>query len=307
MTRRNQTFTAPASLGSRVALAVVSAIVALFALVMPREVRAHGELLIQIGLVTRQIEATHDNPAPLFLKRGELHREHQDWEAAIADYARAADAAPDLVDVDFRRALLLLDLCELEGARALLDSVLAREPQHGQALIARARALAQSGRRNLAIADFRRGIELLVELDPEIFYELAEALDSEGHADEALRQLDEGIQRFGPTVSLQGYAVELELRRNNVDGAVARLDTLIARAVRKESWLARRGEMMLAAGRTAEARQSFEVALAEIDTLPSRLQTGAAMTDLRARVRAALATIAPPAPGSGATPLAHGS
>jgi tetratricopeptide (TPR) repeat protein len=265
-----------------------------------QDARAHGELLIQIAAVTRQIEAAAGNPASLYLRRGDLHREHRDWDEALADYARAASHDPKLLAVDFSRAQLLADRGEPESARVLLDDVLKRDPSLGEAFITRARVLVQLGHRAEAIADFRRGLQHVKEPQPEYFVELAEALDAEGRAEEALRQLDAGIQKFGPTVPLQGHAVELELRRENPDGAVRRLDEMMEGALRKESWLARRGDILARAGRLAEARQSYEVSLAAINILPPRLQQGPAMVELRSNVNATLKALssAPPAPGT---------
>ena len=121
--------------------------------------------------------------------------------------------------------------------------------------------------------------------------ELAQALTAEGQVAEALRALDEGIRKLGPIVPLQGYALDLELGRKNNDAALARLETILARALRKESWFARRGDILLVVGRTAEARKSYEAALAAVKRLPGRLQQGPAMVKLQAHVNAALAGI----------------
>jgi hypothetical protein len=66
--------------------------------------------------------------------------------------------------------------------------------------------------------------------------------------------------------------------------------------MRKESWFTWRGDILLEAGRTADARKSYEAALAAVNRLPGRLQQGPAMVRLQAHVHAALAGItnAPP-------------
>lgn len=268
---------------------LASATVLVIAVAVPQSVRAHGELLIRIAAVTRQIEAATNNLAALYLERGELHREHRSWEAAGSDYARAAQLAPSLTAVDFCRAMMLADSGQLDAARAMFDKVLARCPTDGEAFIGRARVLVKLGQHKPAAADFRHGLELLSEPKPDYFLELAQALVEQGQADEALRSLDEGMKRFGSIVTLQSYALDLELRRKNNDAALARLDTILERSERKENWFARRGDILLAAGRLAEARKSLEAALAAVHTLPLRLQQGPAMLKLQSRVNAALA------------------
>src|SRR5262245_61779107 len=82
------------------------ALVTVFAtlLLLPAAAYAHGELLIRIGALSRQIAT---NPAPqLYLNRGELYREDRNWEAAERDYFQAAKLGVPLDSVDFCRAQL---------------------------------------------------------------------------------------------------------------------------------------------------------------------------------------------------------
>lgn len=273
------------------------------AVVAPPSAQAHGELLIRIAAVTRQIEATTNNPAQLYLERGELHREHLGWEEAGADYARAAQFDPNLAAVDFCRAKLLADSGQLEAARAMFDKVLARSPTDGEAFVGRARVLARLGQRQPAVADYRRGLHLTREPEPEYFQELAQLLEIEGKLDEAVRCLDDGIRKLGFVAALQSYALDLELKRGKHDAALVRLETILARAMRKETWLARRGDILLAAGRPAEAGKSFEASLETVKTLPLRIQQGPAMLNLQAHIHAALAALTnAPATGKASAP-----
>jgi predicted negative regulator of RcsB-dependent stress response len=59
---------------------------------------------------------------------------------------------------------------------------------------------------------------------------------------------------------------------------------------RKESWLARRGDILAGAGREPEARAAYAAALAAIEALPRSARRTAAMVSLEKHVRAALAT-----------------
>jgi tetratricopeptide (TPR) repeat protein len=266
-------------------------------LVQPSAVRGHGEVHLRILALTQQIEKATNNAAQLYLERGELEREHGLWEAAAADYDRVAELAPDLPGVDLGRARLAADRGQLDVARAIYDRALQRHPGDGECLVGRARVLMKLDQRQAAIADYWSGLERLREPQPEYVLELARALAAEGQVEEALRALDEGIRKLGPILQLQGYALELELGRKNNDAALARLETILARAMRKESWFARRGDILLEAGRPAEARNSYEAALAAVKRLPGRLQQSPSMVKLLTHINAALAGIAqgPPA------------
>jgi tetratricopeptide (TPR) repeat protein len=271
--------------------------VLIFAVSQPQAAWAHGDLHLRILALSQQIEAATNNPAQLYLERGELQREHGEWNVASADYDRAAQLDPKLPGVDFCRAKLLADRGQLEAARAMFDQALQRTPGDGDCFIGRARVLVRLSLRQAAIADYWRGLDRLREPQPEYVVELAQALATEGQVAEALRALDAGIKKLGPIVPLQGYAVDLELGRKESDAALARIETILARALRKESWFARRGDILLEAGRITEARKAYELALAAVNRLPGRLQQGPAMVKLRGHVTAALAglTNAPPA------------
>jgi tetratricopeptide (TPR) repeat protein len=270
-------------------LAIAAILIALF--VRPEAARAHGDVHLRILALTQRIEAATNNPARLYLERGELQREHGLWEAAAADYDRAAQLDPGLAGVDFCRAKLLADRGELDAARAMFDRALQRNPADGECWVGRARVRLKLGQRTAAIADFRRGLELLPRPEADYVRELAETLATAGDVEGALRSLDEGIKKLGPIVPLQGYALNLELGRKNPDAALARLETILAGTARKEKWFARRGDILVVVGRAAEARKSYEAALAAINRLPGPLQQGPAMIELRGHVDAALSGI----------------
>ncbi len=226
--------------------------------------------------------------ASLYLKRGELYRLHRDWRRAAADYERAARLDPRLAAVDFARGRMLFEAGQNRAAKSALDRFLRAEADHAEALTTRARVLVRLGQRAEAAQDFTRALALAPE--PELFVERAAAIAAAGapHTREALEGLDEGIARYGPLVTLQLPAIELELREGRYDAALARLETVAAQSPRQESWLARRGDILLRAGRAEEARTAYAAALAALEQLPAPRRRTRAVAELEAHVRAAL-------------------
>lgn len=251
--------------------------------------RGHGDLHEQIKQVTEQIAKDPKN-AELYLKRGELHRAHQEWDQAQADYARAVSLDPGLSVVDFTRGRMFLEAGWAHSAKVSLDRFLRKQTNHVEGLTARARALVKLEQRLDAAHDYTEAIRHAPGGRPELYIERAQALAGEGeaHFAEALRGLDEGMQKMGLLVTLQLYAIDVELKRKNFDAALERLEKIAAQSPRKETWLARRGEILQQAGRKAEARKAYESALQAIATLPPARRNVPAMIELEKRIKAAI-------------------
>ena len=254
---------------------------------------AHDGLHEQLAEVNARIKRAPLD-ANLYLKRGELYRLHQDWRRAEADYNRAARLQPGLAIVDLARGKMLFEAGRPKAAKIPLDRFLLSQPQDLEALVTRARVLVKLGRRFEAGKDFTTAISLSPQSQPELFIERARSIADEpgnnpDNIGEALRGLDEGLTKLGPLVTLQLYAVELELRRKSYDKALARLETIAAQSPRKETWLFRRGEILLLGGRKMEAREAFANALAALESLPLHRRRTRSVANLEERLRTALA------------------
>ena len=253
---------------------------------LPSLTQAHEGLHEQIAAITAKIKRDPKN-ASLYLQRGELHRLHYAWSRAAADYDRAARLQPGLTIVDLARGKMLFESGRFQRAKLVLDRFLTQQPNHFDAVMTRARVLAKLGSTAGAVNDFTRAIAQ--SPDPELYLERAETIVRDGmHIDKALSGLDEGIKQLGPIVTLQLAAIELELRRQNFEGALSRLDLIAAQSERKEAWLVRRGEILKLAGRDEEARAAFNAALVAIESLPPARRQSRAVTELQVRARSAL-------------------
>ena len=262
--------------------------------ILPSRLLAHGDLHEQIHHVTEQIAKDPKN-SELYLRRGELRRMHQEWDLAQADYDQAVALNPSLAIVDFTRGRMFLEANWPHSAKICLDRFLLRNTNHVEGFIARARTLVKLEKPLDAARDFTTAIRYAPEGRPELYIERAEALASAGdkHYAEALRGLDEGVERLGSLVTIQLHAIDLELKLKQFDAALARLEKIAAQSPRKETWLARRGEILLQAGRREESRAAYEQALKALDTLPPGRRNVPAMNELERRIKAALEATRP--------------
>src|SRR5688572_19884384 len=104
-------------------------------LARPSPAPAHGDLHDQIATVTRQINRDPTN-ASAYLKRGELHRVHGAWEAALGDYEQVTRLDPHFGAIDYFRGRMLLEANRPKPARECLNRFLTSQPDHAEALIA---------------------------------------------------------------------------------------------------------------------------------------------------------------------------
>lgn len=247
---------------------------------------AHGPLHGQISELDAQLEQQPAN-AELLLRRADLHRLDGNATAAMADLTVVEKITPVLEGLWWVRGRLLVEQQRPEAALVDLTRWLERYPRHEGALTVRARVREQTQDFAGAVVDYTHAIAAADNPGPDLFLARARAQRQQGpeHFEAALCGLDEGIARLGNLVTLQLEAIELERALARTDGALARLDVLIRQAARKESWHARRAELLHHANRSAEAQQAWKQSLEACLALSPRLRQTRATQELEQRVR----------------------
>ena len=258
-------------------------------LAVPSVSPAHGPTRRAIDEISVRIAAGGASFGD-FLSRGELYRIERDWSSAERDFDRAAQLEPRSPAIALARGALHLDQGQHARAKTAMDRLLSDHPNHPEALRIRAQASIGLGLPLEAARDLDRRIVVDPRPSPDHYVERARLLAGCGDRflNRAVRGQDEGIARFGPIVSLQFCAIELETKQGNFDSALARLDAIAPQFDRKEVVLERRGEILAAAGRDTEARDAFQAALAAIESAPSERRGSESTRELESRLRASL-------------------
>ncbi len=248
---------------------------------------AHGDLHEVIDGVTKAIADTPDNAA-LFLRRAELYRLHHDWAAAEADYGHAIRLQPELSVVKLGLAQVRLAQGRERAGLQLLDDFLVSTPAHPGARALRADILERRGDWQKADAD----LAVAVASSPESFYatKRSELLERHGRTDAAVRCLDEASRRHGRVPVLDQRAIAIEERAGHIDGALKRVEDLIAKEPRPDVWLARKAQLLAKSGRMAEAQAAWQEAGAAFAKVPANMRGMAANCKLAAEIRAGLET-----------------
>lgn len=285
-------------------------VLAFTALLLLNDALAHPSIDVQVADLTERI-ARNPSDAGLFLKRGELHRIHEDRDAARTDFEKARSLDPALHLVDLAIGKLEFDLGNPGAALAAFDRYLAANPGDPGGLVLRGDALLRLGRPAAAAEAYDGAIRGRIAVgaapSPELFIARSRARTEAGaeQRDRALAEIDEGIALLGRPITLEVEALDLEVALGRIDAAIARLDRLASSSNRPEAWFVRRGEILEKAGRSAEARRSYDAALASIETLPAGRREIRAVADLESRSRAALGRLPQTQASLGAKPNDH--
>jgi tetratricopeptide (TPR) repeat protein len=254
---------------------------------------ADEEIQQHIRELTQKIQKDPRQPN-LFVQRGELFFADADWDGALADFEYAGILNPKLATLDLLRGRVFAGAKWWRVAKGCLDRFLLVQTNHAEALILRGRVLVQLGQRLAAVQDLTRA--LATDPRPDLFIERAQYLEAEGeaHYAPALEGVEEGIKKLGPLITLEVTALDLELKQKKVEAALTRVDALTTQANRKESWLARRGDILRDAGRPDEARTAYQGALAALDKVPPVRRNVPAMQELEKQIRASLQALGAP-------------
>jgi len=258
----------------------------LLLLVLTPGAAAHEGLHEQIMRITERL--AREPNAELFLQRGELHRLHGNWKSAERDYLRARKLHPGLTTVDLCRGLLSLDRGRGEEALKPLRRFVTSNAEDARGHLALARALSLTGKAAEAANAFAAAFEHIVDPDPDLLLQYVHAVAAARGPADALQQLDAWQTRIGPVVTLQLAAIDLEVASGRYDEALRRIDAAMGGAVRKETWLERKRDILLRAGREADALLVYRAALEALSLLPPERRFTRGMQQLEERLRRAI-------------------
>ncbi len=251
-------------------------------------IRAHGDDQLLIDALTEELAKAPE--ADLFIRRGELFRHHQEWAKAAADFESAAKLEPRLGIIDFFRARLWLEAGDPLKAQPFVERYVKDTPDEAEGWFLRGDIRAALGQHEAGAQDYVAGLQKTPRPRPEHYLRRAKVLAMAPTPEPAriLAAIDEGILRIGPVVSLVDYAIAIEIEHNNFAGALTRIDEAMKHAPRRESWLVRKGDILVKSGRAEEAVASYRAALSAIDELPARYRETVPIEKLQRDARNAI-------------------
>jgi predicted Zn-dependent protease len=234
----------------------------------------HSDLLLQIEELNAEISVQPDK-AELLIKRGDLHRRHQDYAAAGRDFEAARQVNPALPMLDFYQGRLLLETGDWPAAVRILSRYLEAHPEHAGAWVLRGEARMKLNRPLPAAGDFGQAINHSKNPSPELYIFQALALVDSGsdHWDEARQIVDGALTQFPGEVSLLGLGTDITLAQNRPGEARRYINTLPEALTRLPQWQRRAASSQCLTKGKAENGDEMAHCL---DEIRARLSTQAA-------------------------------
>ncbi|BCU79785.1 hypothetical protein [Luteolibacter sp. LG18] len=251
---------------------------------------AHGVHSDLMALVDAQLEKEPRN-GELWYRRAELELEHEDYEETLRDLEKTEECAPGKFPVLWVKGQVLDAQGKPEEAKAALDTHLAANPTHWGALASRARVETKLSLHEKALLDYAAALASNREAEPDLVQETAACMAANGHTDEAVKVLENGLKRLGPIPSLQMKVLEIEVLAERFDAALVRVSTLQRLAPRPEPWMARRASILTEANRLTEARAAWLALSDHLKALPEAERGSHSMSKLAQQAREAIAAL----------------
>jgi tetratricopeptide (TPR) repeat protein len=265
------------------------------ALLVPRIALSDQDLHIRIEHLSEQIDQ-HPGDYHLYASRGELYRQHEEFDAALADLSIAAANGPRefRTTADLFRGRIWLDSGRPDLALPALDRFVQAQPEHVGARVVRAKIHETLSNFEAAIWDYSVAIQVQDRPKPGLSLDRARVLANEkvNRPAESLRGIDAGVEKLGPLVTLLQFAIDLEAREQNYEAALRRVDSLSPKLRERPGWLVRRAELLQLDGRMAESQLVYRQALAAIEQLPDSRRFAKANVALEAGVARSLQLMA---------------
>lgn len=238
---------------------------AALALVAALPVAAHPGAQTRIARLDELIR-THPHNQALHLQRGGLYSHLGEWEPARRDLELARELG-DPRAAGFELGLLHYRREQHTEAEAQFSGFLDLYPNHPQALLYRARTAQAAGDTGRALLDYRQHFKVQEQPHPGDYIAAAQMLSAPPTANTpaAISLLDQGMLRLGQQAQLQRYAIELEVQRGNLPGALQRCQNLQEVIGPGPQWQVEMAELLLMSERADEASVLLDTAQRELN------------------------------------------
>ena len=250
----------------------------------------HGDLEKRIHAKTKAIAQEPQN-ATLYLERGFLYYQHEEWDNSLADYLQAQELGFQKKILYFRMAETYLELYLFRSGLICTQQYLAQDSLDVKIHKLRGELFYKSRAYDDAIYSFEYVIEYSIDLTPENYVTLAEVYATKGPSQKetVLEIIEQGLEKLGPQVFvLQEQKLNYFKKYNLVKQALVQYDVMINNNTRKEGWYYQKANYLYQQKKIKAAKTQAEVAKKTFEALKPHKQKTKAMLQLLANIHTLL-------------------
>ena len=234
---------------------------------------AHGDLHTRIKKVSKQIEKNPNDPS-LYIKRGDLYHQHEEYKRALLDFERARALGHDSDELTVLFAKSYFGAKKYTFALNELSDILASSENHVVANRLTGEVYAEKGELNLAAEHLQRALDYSDKRIPQHYIDLSKIyleMEKTSSLSLASNVLENGIDDLGELIVFLQELVSIHRINKDYDQAINWQNRIVAISKRKERPLYHRAEIHYLKGDYANARQDLEDAQEAIEKLPRRI------------------------------------
>lgn len=254
---------------------------------------AHGDLHQRILECTEQLKKDPNNLA-LYMKRGKLYLEHEEYDKCIKDLKKCREGNFSDRNWLIYEARSYYALQEYENGLESISEFISTDSKHVRALRIRGNILLSYGCYNAAAMDLEKVINYSVKTLPENYLECAAAYlnsERENNVESANRILELGINHLGNIPVLYDRLVSLNLNYGNLKEAIKYQTEIVNMMNRKENALYKRAMLYLESGNKKLAIADLEMAKAAFENLPDRIRSNSSSRQLISEINQKLSAL----------------
>lgn len=244
---------------------------------------AHGEVHEKISALSAKIKL-HPDSALLYLRRGELYHQDEQYKKAIKDFKSGKRKGLSSDRLYIASARSFYKRKRYRKALRILKRVLEKNPTQVRALRLKGNILLDRKKYCQAIEPFDLVISNLSERLVENYLEAAAACrkcKNPGSQQEAAQRLEQGIEDLGPLLLFFEKLKELALDEQNYQEAVLQQTAIIKYSIRKEKPYLERALLYIKNAEFEKANTDLKTSQSLLNQLPIRFQKMEAMQKLR--------------------------
>lgn len=256
----------------------------------PAPVLAHGDIAEHIQIMTDQYQLQPS--AELLVRRARAYIDQNNPRAARKDLQRALDLEPQRHEAWYWLASAELKLGQPARALEAIEKFLGAadsDTARASGLVIKGDALLAAGDPLAAAETYAGALRLEPDANPEHVLKAVDAF----HAAKSGRwrsELDEGLRRLGPLVSLQERGYQYDMADGDYESALRRVGQMLASGLRRPQLLYKQALTYKALQRPEAARASLQAALHELEQLPAVRREIPALQQLRHDIERELAS-----------------